>query len=182
MAFSMEQFKRSEMARCVYNKEIAAKVQVSEEDARKYYDENLEKIKTELHLAQLGFTDKSQAKKVLDQLAAGVSFEELAKKGVGKLPSRKKNAWDLGYLKWNQIPRDWQETVYRLKPGEVSGLIGGDKKRIRIIKLIDKRKALELDFESLKGTIINRLRDQKVKEAYKKYIENLKSSGKVKIY
>ena len=72
--------------------------------------------------------------------------------------------------------------MYRLKTGEVSGLIGGDKKRTRIIKLIDKRKAPELDFESVKGTIINRLRDQKVKEAYKKYIENLKSSGKVKIY
>jgi len=182
MAFSMEQFKRSEMARRVYNKEIAGKVEVTEEEAKKNYDENSEKIKTELHLAQMGFTDESQAKKVLDQLAAGASFEELAKKGVGKLPSRKKNAWDLGYLKWNQIPRDWQETVYRLKPGEVSGLIGGDKKRTRIIKLIDKRKAPELDFESVKGTIMNRLRDQKVKEAYRKYIENLKSSGKVKIY
>lgn len=182
MAFSMEQFKRSEMARRVYNKEIAAKVNVNEEEAKKYYNENLEKIRTELHLAQMGFMDESKAKKVLENLAAGASFEALAKKGVGKLPSRKKNAWDLGYLKWNQIPRDWQETVYRLKPGEVSGLIGGDKKRTRIIKLIDKRKAPELDFESVKGTIINRLRDQKVKEAYKKYIENLKSSGKVKIY
>ena len=141
MAFGMEQFKRSEMARRVYNKEIAAKVEVTEEEAKRNYDENLEKIKTELHLAQLGFIDESQAKKVLDQLAAGASFEALAKQGVGKLPSKRKNAWDLGFLRWNQIPRDWQETVYRLKPGEVSGLIGGDKKRTRIIKLIDKRKA-----------------------------------------
>ncbi len=182
MAFSMEQFKRSEMARRVYNKEIAAKVNVSEEDAKKYYDENLDKIKAELHLAQMGFMDESKAKKVLENLAAGASFEALAKQGVGKMPSKRKNAWDLGFLKWNQIPKDWQETVYGLKPGEVSGLIGGDKKRTRIIKLIEKRKAPEFDFESVKGTIMNRSRDQKVKEAYKKYIENLKSSGKVKIY
>lgn len=182
MAFSMEQFKRSEMARRVYNKEIAARVTVSEEAARKYYDENLDKIKTELHLAQMGFMDRSKAKKVLENLAAGASFEALAKQGVGKLPSRKKNAWDLGFLKWNQIPKDWQETVYGLKPGEVSNLIGGDKKRTRIIKLIAKRNASETDFEKVKGTITNRLRDQEVKEAYKKYIENLRSSGKVKIY
>ncbi len=182
MAFSMEQFKRSEMARRVYNKEIAAKVNVSEEDAKKYYDENLEKIKTELHLAQMGFMDESKAKKVLENLLAGASFEALAKQGVGKLPSKRKNAWDLGFLKWNQIPKDWQETVYGLKPGEVSGLIGGDKKRTRIIKLIAKRKASETDFEKVKGVMINRLRDQEVKEAYKKYIQNLKSSGKVKIY
>jgi parvulin-like peptidyl-prolyl isomerase len=182
MAFSMEQFKRSEMARRVYNKEIAAKVEVSEEEAKKNYDENLEKIKTELHLAQMGFMDESKAKKALENLTAGASFEALAKQGVGKLPSKRKNAWDLGFLKWNQIPKDWQETVYGLKPGEVSGLIGGDKKRTRIIKVIAKRKASETDFEKVKGAITNRLRDQKVKDAYKKYIENLKSSGKVKIY
>lgn len=182
MELRTEHFRRTELARRVYNREIAAKVEVSEEEARKYYQENFAKIRTEVHLAQMGFTNKAQAKRALDELATGASFEDLAKKKYGKLPARKKPPWDLGYLRWNQIPADWQEAVYRLKEGEVSGIIAVKKKRIRIIKLINKREIPTSDFEREKAAIMNRLRDQKVQEAYEKYIKKLKSTQKVRIY
>ncbi|MBK5099545.1 MAG: peptidyl-prolyl cis-trans isomerase [Desulfobacteraceae bacterium] len=175
-------FRRGEMARQVYNREIAATVKVHNEEGKKYYDENAAKIRTEVHVAQMVFVNRAEATKALEQLATGVSFEDMSEKKSEKSPAKKKSSWDLGYLKWNQLPSGWQETIYRLKSGEVSGIIDDKKTGIRIIKLIDKREISTRDYESVKAVILNRLRDRKVKEAYEKYIQTLRSNQEVKVY
>ena len=87
--------------------------------------------------------------------------------------------WDLGFLSWGQIPVDFLDAVYRLKPGEVSDLVSSKRTGFQIFKLFGTRKNPKADFASMSGLIMNRLRDEKVTEAYEQYVEKLKKEAKI---
>ncbi|MBJ6727921.1 peptidylprolyl isomerase [Geomesophilobacter sediminis] len=171
---------RSEMARRVFDTQIAAKVEVRMPEAREYFDRNREKIRTELHLGLIRYGEKEQAAAAVKKLAAGASFEDLARaqaKGKGGAESR---SWDLGYVRWRDLPIDFVAPLYRLKPGEVSGILGNNVAGFQLVKLYEARKSTEkTEFEAISGVIMNGLRDLKLVEAHQKYVEQLRRGAKI---
>ena len=122
--------KRTEMTRRVFNTQVAAKVEITQADAKKYYDKNANQIETELHLGVLSFNNKKGAGEALEKIRGGATFESIARSVMGSQVSGGREPWDLGFLSWDQIPIDFVDAVYRLKPGEVSDVVSSQADRV----------------------------------------------------
>ncbi len=116
---------------------------------------------------------------VLNDLEQGTSFAEVARRQFPKLPKAAGEPWNLGYLRWKQVPKAWQNVVYGLKKGEVSGVIRGPNNRFWIIKLIDKRENPDITFESIKPTIMDVLKNAQIQKLRKKIDRDLRAKASI---
>ena len=108
--------------------------------------------------------DRAQAEALLAQLEAGTPFEEVA---AGQFPEahRASRPWDLGFLRWAQLPEPWREVIPDLSAGQSSGIIAGPGGRFWIIHLVAERQDPTVDFESARPALENALRARAVDEA-----------------
>lgn len=154
-------FARAELSRLFIQRETKKSAVVSEEDARKYFVENESRIKTELHLWQILKKGRKHAvEQALQEIRNGTPFEQVAAAQFPALPKAAGSPWDLGYLRWQQVPAAWRDVVYDLKEGEMSEVIRGAGERFWIVKLIDRRENPQVTFESVRPTIIEVLRSE----------------------
>ena len=179
MDHQLANFKRLEMTRRVYNTQVAAKIEISNGDAKGYYEKNANQIATDLHLGVVSFNNREQAEEALKKIRAGAPFESIARGAMGNRVSAGREPWDLGFSSWDQIPVDFADAVYKLKPGEISNIVSSKRTGYQIFKLLEVRRNPKADFASLSGVIMNRLRDKKALEAYGEYVEKLKKEAKV---
>lgn len=174
--------KRIEMTRRVFNNQIASKVNITSEEVKEYFTKNESRITTDLHLGMLTFGTREAANEVLKKIRAGATFESVAAETAGpKKPGMPGNEkpWDMGYTTWDQIPIDFVDAAYKLKPGEVSDVVSMKDTGFYIFKLFEARKNPTADYNSMAGTIMNRLRDQRVSDEYKKFEGQLKRDAKI---
>jgi peptidyl-prolyl cis-trans isomerase C len=168
---------RSEMARRVFNTQIASKVEVTMPEAHEYFDKNREIIRSELHLGLLKFQEQGDALKALHKIRQGTSFEAIAREREQK---KAQQPADLGFVPWKEIPVDFVEPLYRLKPGEVSGIMGNQEAGFQIIKMYGSRPSqANIEFKDVSGIIMNGLRDLKLVQEHHKYLEQLKKQAKI---
>ena len=161
MEAQFKDFKRRELSE-LFRREIARTAEVGEEEAKEYFAKNAVRLGTELHVLQILRRSESSIEQALKELKQGSSFEKVAGKRFPKLPKMDAEPWDLGYLRWNQVPESWQGVVNDLPNGEVSGVIRGPNNRFWIIKLIDKRENPSITFESVKPSIMEVLKSAKI--------------------
>lgn len=175
----LKNFQRMEIARRVYNSAIAARVTISPEDVKRYFEENKKRIRTEFHLLQLVFSDEAQAQAALTRIKNGESFEAIAEKMHQEIPKGKREPWDMGFLKWNRILTDWQDAIYSLKKGEIGGVVHGKRTGFRIFKLLERREDPKVDLDRMRSSILNRLRDKKVGDAYDQFVKELRANATI---
>lgn len=173
------QAKRQEMARRVFNSEIASRIEVSDAEAREYYRKNGERIAGELHLLLARFPAKGQAEEALVKLRGCSDFASVAKEVMTGQGESGRDPWDLGYVSWREIPVDFADDIYRLKPGEVSGILGTRRTGFQIVKLVGVRRVALPRYEDISAELVNRLRDEKLVTAYHHYLAGLKKEATI---
>ena len=178
MEAQINAFKRKELSELFW-REIAGRAVISEAEAKKYFAENAARIRTELRVWQILRRKESLIDQALNDLEQGTSFEEVAGRRFPKLPKTGGEPWDLGYLRWKQVPKAWRKVVYDLKKGEVSGVIRGPNNRFWIIKLIEKRENPDITFESSKPTIMEVLKNAKIEELREKTDRDLRAKASI---
>jgi peptidyl-prolyl cis-trans isomerase C len=171
--------KRVEMTRRVFNAQIAAKVDISSAEVQNYYGKNRDKISTELHLGMLSFGAKEAAEQVLKKVRGGASFESVAALAPAPAGVAGPKPWDMGYMPWDQTPIDFVDTVYALKPGEVSEVVSMKGTGFYIFKLYESRSNPKADYASMAGLITNRLREQRIAVEFKKFDDQLRQEAKI---
>jgi len=177
---------RTEMARRVFDTRIAARVEVSRGEALAYFAANRQRINTELHLGLIRFDDRGEAQKALREIRAGKPFEALARSAQGA-PAQQaagqavsRPAWDLGFLPWREVPIDFTERLYRLKPGEVSEILGNQATGFQLVKLYQSRPSPRpIDYAQASGSVMNALRDLKLMETHHQYLAQLRKEAKI---
>jgi hypothetical protein len=175
----MKALKRAEMARQIRNTQIAATVAVTNEDVKKYYAEHEAVISTDLHLFGIQFPDETQARAAYERIKGGATFETIAREKFSRLPKGKSAPWDMGFLHWNQIPIEWTDAISALKKGETSDVLSSKRSGIYLMKLVDRRKNPDAAFGRMSASIMNRLQDLRIMEAYDRYIEQLKREARI---
>lgn len=171
-------------------KQIAGKIVITNEQAKKFYDENLEKFKTPESVKASHILvavdpkatpeEKEKAKKkadaLLTQIKNGADFAELAKK-ESACPSSA-NGGDLGSFGRGQMVKPFEDAVFALKQGEVSGVVE-TQFGYHIIKSMGKTEGGTAPFDQVKAKIEEYLKGQEVQKQVAAKIEELKKTAKI---
>jgi len=154
------------------------KITVSDEEARKFYDENpgLFMKPSRVHLQQIFLQPKPNAKtadetawkeaqkeieKALARIRAGESFEAVAR-SVSEAPGKDKGG-DMGWLPVEALPPFVKEVLPTMKPGDLSPALKSPM-GWHLFKLVERESEEKVTYEQVKDNIKNMLLDQKVDE------------------
>jgi peptidyl-prolyl cis-trans isomerase C len=173
-------------------KSIAPKAAVSEEDARKFYDQNPDKFtKPETIKAShilLGVDQKAsadekkaareKAEKLRKELAGGADFAALAKAN-STCPSSQQGG-DLGFFGKGQMVPAFENAAFALKPGEISDVVE-TQFGYHIIKLTEKSAAEKVEFKEVKPRIDEFLKNQKIGAAVNDYLTESRKTAKIEM-
>ena len=173
---------------------IAANVQVSEADARAFYNQNQQKMKTppQVHARHILIAadpqvpaDRQKAKQkaedLLKQLKNGGDFAQLAAQNSDD-PGSKTQGGDLFWFQPGQMVPAFDKAAFALKqPNDLSPVVE-TRFGYHIIQLVERRDSQTVPFEKAKPRITALLRDEKIKEALRTHVLELKAKGKVETY
>ncbi|MFA7061120.1 MAG: peptidylprolyl isomerase [Pedobacter sp.] len=171
---------------------IVPKVTVTEEESRKFYDQNPDKFIRPAtvrasHIllgidAKASAEDKKKARekaeKLRKDLAGGADFAVLAKEN-STCPSSQQGG-DLGFFGKGQMVPAFEQVAFALKPGEVSDVVE-TQFGYHIIKLMEKKAAETVAFKDARPRIEEFLKGQKISAAVNAYLTEAKKKATVEI-
>jgi len=175
-------YKRQKLAEVFFRREVTEKAIVSNGEAQAYFAKNDSRIRAELHVQQILKRKETRIETILKELEQGASFESVARKQFPDLPKLPRKPWDLGYMKWKQIPESWRDVVYDLKPGEYSGIIRGSNRRFWIVNLVERRENSDLTLADAQKDIKDILKDAKVQELRARTLQDLRDKAHIEYY
>ncbi|MDH3580460.1 MAG: peptidylprolyl isomerase [Hyphomicrobiales bacterium] len=149
---------------------------VSEDSARKIYDDQVGQLKeeTEVNARHILLKTEEDAFEAIERFNRGDDFAALAKE-LSQGPSKTQGG-DLGYFTKGQMVKEFDEVVFKLKKGEVSEPV---KTQFgwHVIKLEDKRQKKPPAFDDVKDRIVSALVQQKAQEV----MQSLRAKADVEI-
>ena len=172
-------FKRGKLSRAFFQQEVARRAAVSDQEAQDYFESNAVQLRTELHVWQILSRDADSIEQALHDLGEGIPFEEVAGKRFPEMPNTVRKPWDLGYLKWGQIPEAWRDVIQDLDIGESSDIIRGPNNRFWIIQLVDERENPEIAFGDAEPGIMKILLNQKQEKLQKEIQQELRETARI---
>jgi peptidyl-prolyl cis-trans isomerase C len=177
----LDEFKKITLVGLLLQKEIEAKVKVSDQEVKEYYEKNKEKFSpvTQIRASHILVKTEEEAKKIEERLKKGEDFAAIAKKSSIDTATAK-NGGDLGYFSKGQMVPEFESAAMMLKKGEISEPVK-TKYGYHIIKVTDKKMGQVVEYEKMKNIISQNLMAEKQKEVFDSYIDGLKKSYKVEI-
>ena len=160
--------------------EVDDKIRVSEDEMRKFYEENKSSFKTPAmwRASHILVGTDQEARAILDELAKGAKFEDLARqKSMDATSSR---GGDIGYFRTGQLVGDFEKACITLSPGQTSDVVH-TQFGYHVIKLTDKKDAGVGSYEDAKAVIETELKKKKRRDEFDKLVLSLKEKYGVKI-
>lgn len=175
----VEEFKKMTLLSLVLKKEIEEKVQVSDEDAKDFYNKNQDKFKKgeEVKASHILVDTEKEAKDILARLKKGGDFSKLAM-ALSKDKGSAAKGGDLGFFTRGRMVPEFEEAVFSLKPGDISAPLK-TQFGYHVIKVIERKEGAMVPFEEAKETVKRQLISEKQKSAFDAYVEGLKKKSKV---
>jgi len=173
---------------------FAGQLAVTEEEAKKYYDENgnefllPERVRASHILiptaaaepdadpSQVKAQARAKAQKLLEEIKGGGDFAALAKQH-STCPSSA-NGGDLGLFSRGQMVKPFEDAAFSLQAGEVGELVE-TQFGYHIVKVTEHADATPIPFEEAKATILEEVAQQKRADAIRKYIESLRQGARI---
>ena len=156
--------KRDEMRRQRLIGDTSENVPVpSDAEIRAYYEQHPAEFKSgeEVHVKQILVHDENVATEIDQKLRAGGSFEALSSQ-YSLAPNAKKGG-EIGYVSRGELPKMFEDEIFALKPGSVSGVIRTDSS-FHIFKVADRRPPGVIDLATASPVIRERLKDDAVRD------------------
>jgi peptidyl-prolyl cis-trans isomerase C len=171
-------------------KEFGGKVDVSEGEAKAFYDENPEYFTQPESIRASGIlikvdpkfepAKKEEARKKLEDIQKrvqkGEDFAILAKDFSQDASAAQ--GGDLGIIPRGRMPKALDDAAFSLKPGEVSGVVETEM-GFHLIKVQEKKPEKVIPFKDAEEKIRQHLADQKVKQRVDEYLSELKKTAKI---
>lgn len=194
---SFDQYKvqiREQLERLrLVSQEVRSKIQVGEREMREYYEANPGRFGGEDNFRARNIYFKlddkmpaDQVKKVMTtamsvlyEARAGKDFAELARQ-YSEEPSAKTTGGDLGTFRKGDILPEFEESLTRMKPGEVSDLIyvtGG----LHIVKLEERFAGTPKPFEQVKAEVEDILYRKKSEDRFNQWVTDLRKDAAIEI-
>jgi peptidyl-prolyl cis-trans isomerase SurA len=192
MADLRRNLERQMIVQRVQQNEVMAKIGVTDDEAKKYYDEHLSEfttaptvtlreilvsVPTDSRGVNVGAEDA--AKEKIDDIrkrvtTGGEPFDKLAST-VSESPS-KANAGLIGPLSVNDISPDLRRMIEKMKPGDVSEVVRNGR-GFQIFKLEAITATQTLPLEQAREQISERVFTDKRKAEFQKYMQKLRTQA-----
>jgi peptidyl-prolyl cis-trans isomerase D len=188
-----DEFHLQEQAKVEYVKfsadDLLSKAEVSKEDVRRSYEAHQNDFGTpeERRAAHILISvkptapqaeqdaAKAKAEQLLQQVRQNpAEFDELARKN-SQDPGSSANGGDLGFFGRGAMVKPFDDAVFGLKTGEISGLVKSDF-GYHIIKLVAIKPSKIQPFDEVREGIANKLRQQKAADMFAEMAEKFSNT------
>jgi peptidyl-prolyl cis-trans isomerase C len=156
-------------------------VKVTPEEIAEYYEKNREQftVPESVRASHILVSGDVEMQKVMEDLKAGMSFEDAAKK-YSTCQSNEQGG-DLGYFSKGDMVKEFNDAVFALKVGEVTSSPVKTKFGLHLIKLVDKKEASVRPLDEVKEGIAEALQNDRKAKIYQDELSRLRGKYKVEI-
>lgn len=150
---------------------------ITEDEARELYDERIGKVEpqAEIKARHIMVETEAEAREVIEKLAHGSDFAELAKE-VSKDPGSAERGGDLGYFSAGRMVAEFEEAAFALEIGGISEPVESQF-GWHVIQVEDKREQELASFDSVKTQLMAALVQQKMRAV----LQDLREDADVEI-
>ncbi|WP_035802883.1 peptidylprolyl isomerase [Deferrisoma camini] len=173
--------------------EIQPSVKVSDDEVKKFYEDNQDKFATPEQVRAshiLIRTDPSaseadrkaareKAEALRKRAAAGEDFATLAKEN-SEDPGSAPNGGDLGFFTRDRMVKPFADAAFALEKGKVSDVVE-TRFGYHVIKVTDRKEATQQKFEDVKESIAQYLKARALDQAVQAKLAELRKSAKVDV-
>jgi len=167
--------KRDEMRRNKLMGDIAAETPPpSPSQVHDYYNQHQADFRTEdeVHVRQILLRDEAVANDIAARLKSGASFEQLSMDH--SLAANAKKGGDIGYVSRGELPKIFEDVIFALRPGQISGVIQTDS-MFHIFKVDEHRGPGIVDFATAEPVIQQRLKEDAMRSRLADLVARSKS-------
>jgi parvulin-like peptidyl-prolyl isomerase len=180
VAAKLAQARRQVLIEEVLRRKVITSSQVSDEEARKMYEDNKPLFSTEtVRISHIMVKNETEAEAILKDLKAGKDFAELAKAKSQDTGSAEKGG-DLGQLRHGQTVQEFEDEAFRLKEGEISPVIK-TQYGYHVLKGGAHDNVVE-SFDEVKGQIRKSLLQKKQEDTFNTFMADLEKKSKTEIF
>lgn len=152
-------WRRQRLAELAERREAGAPV--GDPEARAWYQAHAAEVRAQVRVAQLLLRDEDAATRALAELRAGADFGAVAARALPHGADPAARPWELGPLRWQQVPGPWRDALPRLRVGELSGVIRGPNRRFWVVQLLERSDDPAVTFESARDAVTQYLQEER---------------------
>jgi peptidyl-prolyl cis-trans isomerase C len=177
----VEDFKKLTLISELIGQEVMSKAKVSDQEVKDYYNKHKEDFATtsQIRASHILVKTEDEANKVLERLKKGEKFETLARE-LSLDKASAKHGGDVGFFGRGQMVPEFERAAASLKVGQISEPVK-TQFGYHIIKVTGRKTGPVLPFDRVKEVIAQKLAGERQKEAFDKYIDEIRKNYTVTI-
>ena len=173
------EFKKEMLIRKLIAQDVNAKIKITEDEIRDYFNQNSRRYKTDsrVRVAQIVLQDMAGAKKAMARLKAGEKFETVASEmSIGP---EAKHGGDLGLITRSVMPDPLDKTIFKMPVNQISPIVQSSY-GFHIFKVLESQPAREGTLADVRQEVMGDIRMRKEEAAFADWLEALKSKAVIK--
>ncbi|MBD3367102.1 MAG: hypothetical protein GF405_02865 [Candidatus Eisenbacteria bacterium] len=175
----LHEIERELVAEAFIREELQAVEDVTEDEARAYFEEHRQDYSLQVRLAHILVRSRPEAERALEEIRGGSPFETVA--ASTSIDQTAAMGGDLGYMRRGEMIHELEEPAFDLKVGEVSDVIPSSY-GYHIIKVLDRHPgAGRPSFDSKRTAVMNFLTSKRRRAAFDDLLARLESRATVAI-
>ncbi|NLP28249.1 MAG: foldase [Clostridia bacterium] len=178
-SYTEEDFKKDIRSNTGIRKLIEPNIKVTEEEMKKFFEENKASFdqQEQVKASHILVDDEETAKEIKSKLDKGEDFAKLAKE-YSKDTGTKEEGGDLGYFTKDSMVKEFADVAFALEVNKISGSVKSQY-GYHIIKVVDKKAAVEATYEDNKDKVKETITEQKIAAEAETWFENKKEEYKI---
>ncbi|MBY0123059.1 peptidylprolyl isomerase [Bacillus sp. S/N-304-OC-R1] len=161
---------------------LEPRISITDDEIKTYFEENKDNYAQpeQVEASHILVKDEATANEVIKKLNAGADFSELAKE-YSTDESSSASGGELGYFGRGEMVKEFEDAAFSLDIGKISEPIQSEY-GYHIIKVTDKKKAKEANFDAVKDEIKATIIDSKLESEYADWLEEKYKEYEIKNY
>ncbi|HEX8153404.1 MAG TPA: peptidyl-prolyl cis-trans isomerase [Thermoanaerobaculia bacterium] len=155
--------KRDQMRREQLIANLAAEMpEPSEPEVRAYYDQHVADFRSdeEVRVRQILVHDETLANEIVAKLKGGADFGTLSAEH-SSAPNAKRGG-EIGFVSRGELPKMFENEIFRLQPGQVSDVIRTDS-TFHVFRVDERRAAGQVDLQTAAPVIRQRIQEDAIR-------------------
>lgn len=150
---------------------LEPQIKITDEEMQTYFDENKDSFgeAEQVKASHVLVEDEATAKEIQQKLKDGADFAELAKE-YSTDEGTKENGGELGFFARGTMVTEFDDVAFALPVNKISDPVKTEY-GYHIIKVEEKKEAVEANFDDSKAAIKDTLIDQKMETEYSTWLE-----------